>query len=240
MPSRPPSRPMTRLSVRNCRRRRRRPAPKAARTATSRCRTVARASRRFATFEQAIRSTQITAPSIIRTTSRSLGPANSSRSSFTSPLQPAWVSGDWAASRPTKAFISARPRSTPTPGFRRPSTARLRSERGLSWTKGSSGVQASWLSGNLKPGGITPAIVWAAALTRITLPTTAGSPLKRRIQSSWLSSTAPGAPARSSSARKGRPRKGLTPRNGNRFHEIEAPSTRSGSPSPEKVRLRLV
>ena len=53
----PPASPSSALSVRSCRARRRRPAPMASRTAISRCRCIARASNRFATLAQAMRST---------------------------------------------------------------------------------------------------------------------------------------------------------------------------------------
>jgi len=85
-----------------------------------------------------------------------------------------------------------------------------------------------------------PTTVWAAALIRMDLPTTAGSRLNRRRQISSLSSTTWGAPGWSSSARKWRPRAGLTPRSGKRLAETASPTTRSGSSEPEKVMLRPV
>ena len=62
-PSTPPAVASTTLSTRNCRDSLARDAPSADRTATSRCRTVPRASSRFATFVQAMSSTKPTAPS---------------------------------------------------------------------------------------------------------------------------------------------------------------------------------
>ena len=53
-------------SVSSCRTIRNRPAPSAERIEISRCRTEARASSRLATFEQAMSSTSVTAPIIIR------------------------------------------------------------------------------------------------------------------------------------------------------------------------------
>ena len=61
-PSAPPAKASARLSVTSWRMRRRRVAPKAERIATSRCREVARASKRFATLAQPISSTKATAP----------------------------------------------------------------------------------------------------------------------------------------------------------------------------------
>ena len=61
-PSAPPMSDSTRLSVSSCRMMRRRPAPSADRTASSRVRTVARASSRLATLAQQMRSTNPTTP----------------------------------------------------------------------------------------------------------------------------------------------------------------------------------
>ncbi len=61
-PSKPPSAESTTLSTSSCRMMRARLAPKAERSAISFARTVARASRRLATFALAIKSTQATAP----------------------------------------------------------------------------------------------------------------------------------------------------------------------------------
>jgi hypothetical protein len=57
-PSAPPARESKRLSVSNCRTKRHRPAPSESRSAISLCRTEARASRRLATFAQAISKTR--------------------------------------------------------------------------------------------------------------------------------------------------------------------------------------
>ena len=62
MPSAPPISESTTLSVSSCRTMRRRPAPSADRTASSRMRTVARASSRLATLAQQMRSTKPTTP----------------------------------------------------------------------------------------------------------------------------------------------------------------------------------
>ena len=59
-PALPPTRERIRLSVSNCRINRARPAPSASRTPISRCRTVERASSRFATLRQAISRTNAT------------------------------------------------------------------------------------------------------------------------------------------------------------------------------------
>src|SRR5438034_8852551 len=67
-PSAPPVKERRRLSVNNCRTRRPRPAPMDSRSAISLWRTEARASRRLATFAQAINSTSPKAPKITEAT----------------------------------------------------------------------------------------------------------------------------------------------------------------------------
>ena len=69
-PTAPPVRPSSRLSVSSWRTSRPRPAPMAARNASSRSRTDARASSRFATLVHAISSTHATAPSSTRIAGR--------------------------------------------------------------------------------------------------------------------------------------------------------------------------
>ena len=69
MPSGALTSPMIIDSVSSCRTMRQRPAPSAARMEISRWRTEARASSRFATLEQAISSTSVTAPIIVNITS---------------------------------------------------------------------------------------------------------------------------------------------------------------------------
>jgi hypothetical protein len=121
-PSAPPAAASTRLSVRNCANTRPRLAPRAARTATSRWRNVPRASSRFATFAQAIRSTKPTAP-------------RSSHSPVTvSRLRKFPLRGSTPAPQPLadRGFASAIAAATDsmfalawardTPGFRRPMT----------------------------------------------------------------------------------------------------------------------
>ena len=61
-PRTPPAMVSKALSMSNWRTRRHRPAPRAPRMANSRFRAVARTSRRFATFAQAMSSTRLTAP----------------------------------------------------------------------------------------------------------------------------------------------------------------------------------
>ena len=63
IPNAPPHPAKIALSVKTCRQILQRPAPRAARTAISFCRVVARASSRLATFAQAMSRTRLMAPS---------------------------------------------------------------------------------------------------------------------------------------------------------------------------------
>ena len=86
-PSAPPTAASSTLSVSSCRTRRARPAPSARRIAISRWRTDERASSRFATFAQAISSTQPTAASSVSSAGRT-SPTRSSCSGMTRSAQP--------------------------------------------------------------------------------------------------------------------------------------------------------
>ena len=86
-PSAPPTAASSTLSVSSCRTRRARPAPSARRIAISRCRTDERASSRFATFAQAMSSTQPTAASSVSSAGRT-SPTRSSCSGITRSAQP--------------------------------------------------------------------------------------------------------------------------------------------------------
>ena len=121
MPSTPPAAASTRLSVSNCVTIRRRPAPSAARTASSRVRTVARASTRLATFAQHRSSTKPTTPRNRIDVSRRSRPISNSRIGVIvrrrgdrAPVRAASVSAS-----PVR---SARAASIDTPGFSRPTT----------------------------------------------------------------------------------------------------------------------
>jgi hypothetical protein len=58
---------------------------------------------------------------------------------------------------------------------------------------------------------MTPTTVWVASSSRSVLPSTPGSPPKRRIQAPWLRITARPLAGRSSSSVKIRPTSGATP-----------------------------
>ena len=87
------------------------------------------------------------------------------------------------------------------------------------------------LPGKLKPAGATPTTTLGRPSMLTVSPTTDGSPPKRRIQNSWLSTTTPSSPGCSSAATKPRPAA-----NGSLVSSEKNPAvtmrvtTRSGSP----------
>ena len=121
----PPAPASITLSVSNCRMTRQRPAPMAARIASSLCRTAARASSRLATLAQAIKSTKATAPSNTSSAVRT-EPVTMASAIGTTPTDSVLSIhvGLAARKRSPTTFISARACATVTPGFRRPATRR--------------------------------------------------------------------------------------------------------------------
>ncbi len=127
-PRAPPTEARTIPSARSSRTIRPRPAPRALRSAISFLRSVARASRRLATFAQAMRSTRATAPwsatRLGRTSSTTMSPSGT-----TPTPRPAFVLGNSFSMR---LAITARSDSAwdgLTPGRSRPIANRLRSSR---------------------------------------------------------------------------------------------------------------
>ena len=113
-PATPPQSASKRLSVRNCRIKRKRLAPSAARIAISRPREAVRASSRFATFTHATSSTMPTAPSSTSSESR----AGSLTTSFSGLI----LTTRWAWDGPSIALSSCRAASNAAPFFSRAST----------------------------------------------------------------------------------------------------------------------
>jgi hypothetical protein len=109
------------LSVASCRTIRSRVAPRAVRSATSRARAAPRASNRFATFAQAMSSTNATAADPITSSGRT-SLAISSRSGMTRAPQPAFVTGKSTALRAASEARADCARSTDTPRRSRPNT----------------------------------------------------------------------------------------------------------------------
>ena len=118
-PARPASTASTRLST-SCwvHERPDRAAPSAERTHSSRCRTDARTSSRFATLAQAMSSTNPTAVSSASSAGRT-EPTSCSRSEITRTVQPAF---DRGASRAMSAAIAARSASAAPPWRSRPAS----------------------------------------------------------------------------------------------------------------------
>ena len=122
-PSRPPASDNKTLSVSSCRIRRPRPAPIAARMAISRCRMVARASRRFATLAQAMRSTRLTAPSktssAFRTSPTIVSLSGSAVKLPCGPNRAPAAAANFRLNCSAATFIAAFAFSSVTPGFNR-------------------------------------------------------------------------------------------------------------------------
>ena len=159
MPRAPPMTESTRLSVSSCRPMRRRPAPSAARTASSRARTLARAMSRLATFAQQMSSTKPTTPRKSSEVSRRSRPMSASCSGSTEAPRPLFVAGNSRARPSATADMSDCAAASVTPGFRCPTTSRKCAPR--SCGRGSKVTSAQML---LRPtswndGGTTPTMV---------------------------------------------------------------------------------
>ncbi len=159
MPKAPPARARSRLSPRLWRRSRPGLAPRARRVAISRRRSMPRASRRFATLAQAMRSTNPAAASMRRSATRIPGGVSCSSSGVILNPQPALVSGCSAATLLASFSSSPRALSRERPGRRRAMTSRRRRARSRSPGSRRSGVQTSAVSGKAQPAGIRPTIV---------------------------------------------------------------------------------
>ena len=114
----------TMLSVRNCVKRRPRPAPRAVRTATSRFRPSARTSSRFATLAQAISKTIATAPSKVSTPVRER-PTTASVSGIIGTVRSGFDCRSGSMRRQWRAVPLAAA-SIVTPGFTRPTATSMR------------------------------------------------------------------------------------------------------------------
>ncbi|CAM4509941.1 hypothetical protein MYXA107069_23205 [Myxococcus xanthus] len=147
IPSTPPARDSTRLSVRNCATSRPRLAPSAARMDTSRPRAAIRANSRLATLLHAASSTKPTAPSNSHSVPRTL-PTTFSSSDVTEKDQPTFRYREGTASSISSATRarSVRAASCVTPGFNRPTTDRNRAPRWSSCRCVSVGTKGTYIS----------------------------------------------------------------------------------------------
>ena len=158
-PSMPPASARTMLSVNSCLTSRPRPAPRAARIATSCWREPARASSRLATLTHAMSNTNATAPRRTSNAVRTLPTIASCSGATVAPSQ--FLSSRYSsASRRVIPAISARACSIVAPGLRRATTSRIRTGRmrGMAWSGiVEYGMNTSTRSdGKLNDGGITP------------------------------------------------------------------------------------
>ena len=101
-----------------------------------------------------------------------------------------------------------------------------------SWSE--AGVSAP-VAGNRNVDGVTPTTVTDIAADPDVRPTIDGSPPKRAIQRSWLSSATGGAPRDASASVKSRPAVGATPSSDRKFQVMNADCTCSGSPPATSV-----
>ena len=124
MPTTPPASERTTLSVSSWRTSCPRPAPSAARTASSRSRRSSRASDRLATFEQAMSRTKLVVPSRMSSSGRAWRVSSLRTESVVAvkPDEAAYAPGLAAAKRWQTARTSAVACSWVTPGFSRPKT----------------------------------------------------------------------------------------------------------------------
>ncbi len=181
MPRSPPHDASTRLSTANCRARRARPAPSATRIDISRCRTVVRASMRFATLAHAISRSRPTAPRRSRSELRR-SPTTRSYRDTSSTRMFAFVCGKSLASRALIAVSSDCACEIVTSGFIRASMLKIRRERfficvGVFACAPPSVVHSTYSDdGNLNQGGATPTTVYVEPVKLIVRPSTPGSP----------------------------------------------------------------
>jgi hypothetical protein len=185
-----PAAPNSTPSTSVWRRSRRRPAPSAARTASSRFLVALRASSRLATFTQATRSTTPTPASRTRSSGR-IAPTTCSCSGTSDAVQPLVSAGEACAISSNARRRSARARSTPTSSFSRPITLRLRGARDPAARASSRGTQTSTSAEALNVTGPASSGAYGKTKSRASRP------------QSWSN---PGSQPRSCRRLRGRPR----------------------------------
>ena len=243
-PARPPIVLRARLSTSSCRMIRLRSAPRAARTAISRCRSRMRANRRLAMLAQAISSTSATAPSTTLSAVR-VSPISAASSVCTAAESCREFELGYCFARLPAMFLrSWSTWATVTPGFIRPMVLRKCKPRFFVIGRGSVGssstasvVQTPFcgaVTGKRNEAGITPTTVYESPLSLMLRPRTDRSAPNCSTHSAWLISTTC-VPCFSSSAVKPRPSSGFTPNVGRRSQETTSPSTCTGRASPVKV-----
>ena len=168
--------------------------------AISRSRVAARESMRLATLAHAMRSTAATAPSIIQSAVRSVLPMTCCRSGTTFTPYPSCPGYCWTI-RLAIVVMSARARSSGTPGRSRPTAPSQKAKRCCRLSLSiASGIQTSVAAvGNAMPFGMTPMIVRWRPLSSTERPMTPGSAPNCRVHNPWLITTTASRPSTSSS-----------------------------------------
>ena len=220
---------------------RNRPAPSAARTASSRFRAAARTSSRFATFAQAMSSTRLTAAIRIQSDDRTLPTTRSGNDRTPNDWFGVRTSGKRCRNVSAACCSPAVADSTLAPGASRP-TARTKwpfialfgSMRNGRYT---SGAPSGPCSASVSKGPRTPSTVWASPPMGSVPPTMSAAPPKRRCQNPWPSTTTRPPFGRSSSAEKVRPATVVAPNSRKKSAVTDPATICSGSPP---VRLAVL
>ena len=249
-PVAPPARASSRASVVSWRTRRQREAPRLMRTAISRSRASARASRRWATLTQPMRSTSATAPMRTMRAGRT-GRTKSAWSGNTLTPQPASRSGNSFSSWAPIPAISAWACSTVTPGRSRAIASIHRPDAVLHSSVTGTAIHTSAPGGTASDSGITPTIVRDRPSSITSRPRIEASPPNRLFQRRVDTTATGGASGRPSSSPIARPRLAFMPSTSKKSAVTTAPLRRTGSfpvvrltsrgpkpARPEKTRLR--
>ena len=224
-------------SAASCRASRRRPAPRAERTANSLRRRRARLTSRPATLLEARRRANAAPNRMIGSPVRCPSTQRCSSGPMLTPA--AWfVSGCSRSRSPAMAFSSVRASSRPAPAASRPTAHRSRRSRSLRasgprlWSSETHawGPKPAGMGGNVKRSPRTPTMVKARSSSRRLEPMTFGSPPNRAFQYAWVRTT-------SVSDRGGAPRWAAAPRRRCRLGLAAPMRMRSRRSPSERIRI---
>ena len=238
-PMRPAATETRTLSVRSWRTILSLPAPKAARTASSRSRLVDRASSMLATLAQAIRSTKATDSVIRRKMVGRFSPIRAALVSRTWTPNAALVSGYCSDNRFPIAAISSSACARLTPGRRRPDTISSRASRSppVCGSLNGSQILARSRLPNSMIGDTTPTTVCSRPFTRSVRPSTSELPAYLSCQKPCAKRTTGAASSRSSPGRNPRPITIGTRHVSQKLSVTNPVTIRMGSPSPLRMAL---
>jgi hypothetical protein len=192
---------------------------------------------RLATLATAISMRTPTAPRRTSSGVRASPTMVRRRGSRVTPAPPL-TSGYRASRRAAILSISRCAADSSAPSARRPTTDSHSRPRGSLHCRpvpNACGVHSSALRGYPRPGAVTPTTSKVASSSSMVRPRTDGSAPKRRVKSSWLSTTTPAKSPSVSSSRNVRPRAKGAPRSSKKPLETETPTSSSGSPPPVRV-----